>query len=255
MRSTEAIISPKIAPNWQQIADTWIEFATGDRPTRRAERRLATLVFTDIVNSTGNAAIAGDERWHRVLDRHDEIAWGLAERHGGAIVTSTGDGILARFDAPSVGVQFAIDFRRAMQDLDLTIRCGLHSGEIEVRENSDISGSAVNLASRIMDAADNGRIFVSSTVRELLLGGAQEFDDRGPHDLKGFDQPWRGVSAHELNTHRGQTCPNNGGGSRSAASSIAGSVGGPDDNPNPPAEPDSDTSGEVKAETSNSARG
>jgi class 3 adenylate cyclase len=181
----------EVAPNWERIADTWIEFTTGNRPVRRAERRLATLLFTDIVNSTASAAMAGDGQWRRVLDGHDQIAWKLAERHGGAIVKSTGDGILARFETPSAGVQFGSDFRQALHDVDLTIRCGLHSGEIELRDNGDISGTAVNLACRVMEAADNGSIFVSSTVRELVLGGADQFEDRGEHMLKGFDHAWR----------------------------------------------------------------
>jgi pimeloyl-ACP methyl ester carboxylesterase len=181
----------EVAPNWEQIADTWIEFATGHRPVRCAQRRLATIVFTDIVHSTSRAAMVGDGQWRRVLDRHDQIAWKLADGHGGAIVKTTGDGILARFDTPSAGVQFGSDLRQALHDVDLTIRCGLHSGEIELRDNGDVSGTAVNLAARVMDAAADGSIFVSSTVRELLLGGADKFEARGEHVLKGFEHAWR----------------------------------------------------------------
>jgi class 3 adenylate cyclase len=181
----------EVAPNWQEIADTWLEFATGVRPARRAERTLATLLFTDIVNSAASAALAGDRQWRRVLDQHDRIAWKLAGSHGGAIVKSTGDGILARFETPTAAVQFGREFHHALHDVDLTIRCGLHCGEIELRNNGEISGTAVNLAHRVMEAADGGRILVSSTVRELLLGGTDQFEDRGEHELKGFDQPWR----------------------------------------------------------------
>ena len=107
----------EVAPNWQEIADTWLEFATGERPTRHAERRLATVLFTDIVRSTASAVEAGDEAWRHVLDRHDRVAWELIDEHHGAIVKSTGDGILARFDSPSDGVEFGRRFRDAMRDV------------------------------------------------------------------------------------------------------------------------------------------
>jgi class 3 adenylate cyclase len=177
-------------PRWQEIADTWLEFVTGSRPSRQTERRVMTVVFTDIVNSTSRTATTGDGQWRRLLDSHDRIAWEIVDRHRGTIVKSTGDGVLARFDAPSHAIEFSVDFRRELADLGIQIRCGLHTGEVEMRENGDITGTAVNLAARVEQAADDGIILVSSTVRDLLLGGPTHFSDRGEHSLKGFDQPW-----------------------------------------------------------------
>ena len=132
----------------------------------------------------------GDEAWHRLLDRHDGISWDVAARHGGTIVKSTGDGVLVRFDA-------TIDRDRLCRRSPghaavegLRIRCGLHTGEIGSPDNGDITGFAVNLAARIEQACDEGAILVSSTVRDLLQGGAARFEDRGEHQLKGFDSPW-----------------------------------------------------------------
>jgi class 3 adenylate cyclase/pimeloyl-ACP methyl ester carboxylesterase len=178
-------------PGWQDICDLLIEFVVGSRPTRQAERRVQTVVFTDIVGSTPGTAAAGDEAWHRLLDDHDRISWATAGRHRGTIVKSTGDGLLARFDSPSNALAFASEFRQALDPLGLQIRCGLHTGEIEMRDNGDITGIAVNLAARVEQACDDGAIFVSSTVCDLMMGSDAIFDDRGQHTLKGFDRPWR----------------------------------------------------------------
>jgi class 3 adenylate cyclase len=178
-------------PDWRTLVDQFISFVAGSRPSRAAERRVQTVVFTDIVGSTSGAAATGDAAWHRLLDAHDRIAWETVDRHSGSIVKSTGDGVLARFDAPSSAVSFATDLRRALRGVGLQIRCGLHTGEIELRDNGDIAGVAVNLAARVEQACDDGEIFVSSTVCDLLLGGDARFDDRGEHQLKGFDRPWR----------------------------------------------------------------
>jgi class 3 adenylate cyclase/pimeloyl-ACP methyl ester carboxylesterase len=176
--------------HWQHMADAWLEFVTGAVPTRQAERRVVTILFTDIVDSTKKAATVGDGEWRRLLDCHDRIAWELVDRHRGTIVKSTGDGVLARFDAPSQGLEFAVAFRQALAELAIEIRCGLHSGEVEVRDDGDIAGTAVNLAARVEQAADQGVIAVSSTVRDLVLGGDKRFRDYGEHSLKGFDQRW-----------------------------------------------------------------
>jgi class 3 adenylate cyclase len=150
-----------------------------------------TVMFTDIVGSTTQTATIGDGQWRRLLDGHDRLAWELIDRHRGTIVKSTGDGVLARFDSPSCALEFAVDFRRVLAELGVQIRCGVHTGEVEIRENGDIVGTAVNLAARVEQAADDGTILVSSTVRDLLLGGATRFSDEGEHRLHGFDQPWR----------------------------------------------------------------
>ncbi|MHB8467473.1 MAG: adenylate/guanylate cyclase domain-containing protein [Acidimicrobiales bacterium] len=179
------------AEDWSEIVDLVVEFISGLRPERRTERRFATVVFTDIVASTARTAAAGDDDWCDTLDSHDQIAWDTADRHHGTIVKSTGDGLLARFESPSEAVGFASDFRQGLASIDLRVRCGVHTGEIELRESGDITGVAVNLAARVEQTADDGTIFVSSTVREMLLGGDMRFEDRGEHTLKGFDGAWR----------------------------------------------------------------
>ena len=152
---------------------------------------MQTVLFTDIVGSTPGTAAAGDESWHRLLDDHDRMSWDTAGRHSGTIVKSTGDGLLARFDSPSNALAFASEFRQALDAIGLQIRCGLHTGEIELRDNGDVTGIAVNLAARVEQACDDGGIFVSSTVCDLMLGSDATFDDRGDYTLKGFDRPWR----------------------------------------------------------------
>lgn len=178
-------------PSWRDLVDQFIQFVAGSRPERHAERRVQTVVFTDIVGSTSEAAAAGDGDWHRLLDVHDRISWETAGRHDGTIVKSTGDGVLARFDSPSRAITFAGELRDALGVVGLRIRCGLHTGEIELRDNGDITGVAVNLAARIEQACEEGEIFASSTVCDLLLGGTAVFEDRGEHQLKGFERPWR----------------------------------------------------------------
>jgi pimeloyl-ACP methyl ester carboxylesterase len=127
-------------PDWRTPTDQFIDFVAGSRPVREAERRVQTVVFTDLVGSTAGAVAAGDEAWHRLLDAHDRIAWEAVGRHSGSIVKSTGDGVLARFDSPSSALAFATEVRRALDTVGLQIRCGLHTGEIELRDNGDIAG-------------------------------------------------------------------------------------------------------------------
>lgn len=178
-------------PDWRIVVDAHLEFICGSISAPRTERRFATVVFTDIVSSTQRTAQAGDDAWRHTLDSHDRIAWSTADRHAGTIVNTTGDGVVVRFDGPSQALAFARDFRRETESLSLPVRCGMHAGDIEVRADGDITGFAVNLAARVQHAADPGAIFVSSTVRDLLLGGDARFEDRGEHTLRGFDTPWR----------------------------------------------------------------
>jgi class 3 adenylate cyclase/pimeloyl-ACP methyl ester carboxylesterase len=179
------------SPEWRTVVDAHLEFICGSVSAPRIERRFATVVFTDIVGSTQRTSEAGDDEWRHTLDSHDRIAWGTAGRHGGTVVNSTGDGVVVRFEEPSQALAFARDFRREVGSVGVPVRCGMHTGEIEIRPDGDMTGFGVNLAARVQHAADPGAIFVSSTVRDVLLGSDVRFEDRGEHTLKGFDSPWR----------------------------------------------------------------
>ncbi len=180
-----------VMPNWRELMDCWIEFVTGRAPVARSERRFATVLFTDIVDSTARSGEVGDAAWREMLDRHDRIAWQAAGRHAGTLVKNTGDGLLMTFGAPSQAVACATELTRALEDIGLRIRAGLHAGEVVVREDGDVTGLAVNLAARVQQAAVGGALWVSSTVRDLLLGGEWSFTERGEHQLKGIDGAWR----------------------------------------------------------------
>lgn len=177
--------------DWLDAFTPIVEFVSGVPVVRATERRFATIVFTDIVGSSSATVASGDDGWRTILDQHDRLAFALCDEHGGVIVKTTGDGVLARFELPSTGLEFARTFRARTGDLGLRVRAGVHCGEIEIRENRDITGVAVNLAARVEQAAPDGAVFVSPTVRNMMLGGSTVFEDRGEYTLKGFDEPWR----------------------------------------------------------------
>ena len=180
-----------IMPNWRDLDDILIEFATGVPVTRRVNRRFATVLFTDIVGSTRQCAERGDAAWRALLDSHDRIARALVDDHEGRVVKSTGDGLLVTFDTPSQGVACGLALRDALAGIDVEIRAGIHAGEIEVRDDGDVSGIAVNLAARVEQRAADGEFWASSTVRDMMLGGATKFNDAGEHELKGIEGSWR----------------------------------------------------------------
>jgi len=178
-------------PNWRDIADPILEFLTGTMVERTPTRRFATVLFTDIVDSTRQSAAVGDTAWHATIDAHDRLARKLVDRHAGRVVKSTGDGLLVVFDVPSQAVSCGAAMVRELRSIGVDIRAGIHAGEIEVHDDLDISGIAVNLAARVEQAAHDGELWASSTVRDLMLGGAATFEDRGEHTLKGIDGTWR----------------------------------------------------------------
>jgi class 3 adenylate cyclase len=169
-------------------------FLTGVRPVPEPDRILATVLFTDIVGSTGLAAKLGDARWQVLLDEHHRAARRVLERFGGREVKTTGDGVLVTFDGPARAIRCAIALRDAVRELDLEIRAGLHTGEIEVRSD-DISGLAVHIGSRIAALAGTGEVLVSGTVKDLVVGSGITFEDRGLHVLKGVPGEWRVFAA------------------------------------------------------------
>jgi class 3 adenylate cyclase len=168
------------------------EFITGSRPAPEVDinRVLATVLFTDIVDSTPRAAQLGDRRWRELLDAHDRAAEAEIERYRGIMVKSTGDGVLARFDGPARGIQCARAIVEAGDRLDLGVRAGLHVGECELR-GDDVAGIAVHIGARISALAGAGEVYTSSTVRDLVAGSGITFDDRGHHHLKGVPGDWQ----------------------------------------------------------------
>lgn len=180
-----------IMPHWREFIDQSLEFLTGKPVEARSQRKFGTVLFTDIVDSTRQSSAVGDERWHEVLDNHDRITRRLIDDHGGRVVKSTGDGLLAVFETPSQGVECGLALRDGLAAIGLDIRAGVHAGEVEAHESGDISGIAVNLASRVEHAAGAGELWASSTIRDLMLGGSLKFDERGEHALKGIEGMWR----------------------------------------------------------------
>jgi pimeloyl-ACP methyl ester carboxylesterase len=167
------------------------EFVTGHRESSSSEleRVLATVLFTDIVDSTRSAAEMGDQRWRRLLDNHDHLAQQLVEKHRGSLVKSTGDGILATFDGPGRAVRCALAFSTATQQIGLPLRAGLHTGEIELR-GRDIGGIAVHAAARVMAHSASNEVLVSRVVTDLVAGAGLKFSERGSHELRGLPGRW-----------------------------------------------------------------
>jgi pimeloyl-ACP methyl ester carboxylesterase len=167
------------------------EFLTGHRDTGSAdlERILATVMFTDIVDSTRQAAELGDQQWRSRLDQHDALARNTISRHRGVLVKSTGDGVLATFDGPGRAIRCALSLSNAARQIGLPVRTGLHTGEIELR-GSDIGGIAVHAAARVMAQSGPDEVLVSRVVTDLVAGAGLRFSERGSHELKGLPGKW-----------------------------------------------------------------
>jgi class 3 adenylate cyclase len=166
------------------------EFLTGQRHQRPPDRVLATVLFTDIVDSTRRAAELGDQRWRELLQHHDELARAEIASYQGRFVKHTGDGLLATFDGPTRAVECATALTERMPQIGLDIRSGLHTGEC-LRLGDDIGGIAVHIAARIAAKAEAKEVLVSNTVKDLVYGSGITFDDRGAHVLKGVPGEWR----------------------------------------------------------------
>jgi class 3 adenylate cyclase len=166
------------------------EFLTGTRAGPEPERVLATVLFTDIVDSTRTAAELGDHRWRETLEAHQRAVRDELRRHAGREVKSTGDGFLATFDGPARAIRCARAIVGSSDALDVRVRAGLHTGECEVM-GDDIGGIAVHIAARVSGLAGPGEVLVSRTVKDLVAGSGIEFSDRGEHALKGVPDSWR----------------------------------------------------------------
>lgn len=176
--------------NTDQMVDEVEEFLTGARSVPEPDRVLASVLFTDIVDSTRRAAELGDNAWRLLLNQHDALAERQIERHGGRLVKTTGDGVLATFDGPGRSVRCALSISDGAQALGIELRAGVHTGEVELR-GDDIAGLGVNIAARIEAIAQPGEVLVSRTVTDLVAGSGLEFDDRGEHNLKGVPGRWQ----------------------------------------------------------------
>jgi class 3 adenylate cyclase len=172
-------------PSFQEIA----EFLTGQQPEVADDRVLATVLFTDIVDSTRRAAEMGDRDWHALLDAHDAVVRSQLNRFRGREVNTAGDGFLAMFDGPQRAIRCAMAIRDAVQALGIEVRAGLHTGECEVR-GDDIGGIGVHIGARVSALAGPNEVLVSSTLRDLVIGSGLEFEERGTHELKGVPGEW-----------------------------------------------------------------
>lgn len=173
------------------LLDALEEFLTGAPPRGDAapDRTLATVLFTDIVDSTRRAAELGDGDWRRVLDRYNRVAAEVVERYRGRLVKSLGDGHLATFDGPARGIRCALALIEATRGLGIELRAGLHTGEIELLDG-DVGGIGVHIGARVAALAGAEEVLVSSTVADLVVGSGIRFKPHGQHELKGVPSPW-----------------------------------------------------------------
>jgi class 3 adenylate cyclase len=174
---------------WRDSFQVIAEFLTGHQADVADDRVLATVLFTDIVDSTRRAAEIGDRDWHALLDAHDAVVRSQLARFRGREVNTSGDGFLAMFDGPQRAIRCAMAIRDAVQALGIEVRAGLHTGECEVR-GDDIGGIAVHIGARVSALAGPNDVLVSGTLRDLVIGSGLKFDDRGAHELKGVPGEW-----------------------------------------------------------------
>jgi class 3 adenylate cyclase len=172
------------------IVDEIEEFLTGTRQTPEPTRVLATVLFTDMVESTSRAVQLGDARWRALMSDHDRLIRAELSRFRGHEVRTTGDGFLATFDGPARAVQCAGAIAERVHELGIQVRSGLHTGEIEIVEGG-IAGIAVHIAARVASLAGADEIFVSSTVKDLVAGSGLAFAEHGTFELKGVPGSWR----------------------------------------------------------------
>jgi class 3 adenylate cyclase len=175
---------------WRSSFQEIAEFLTGHQANVPDDQVLATVLFTDIVDSTRRAADMGDRDWHALLDAHDAVVRSQLARFRGREVSTSGDSFLAMFDGPQRAIRCAMAIRDAVQVLGIQVRAGLHTGECEVR-GDDIGGIAVHIGARVSGLAGPNDVLVSSTLRDLVIGSGLKFAERGTYELKGVPGEWR----------------------------------------------------------------
>jgi pimeloyl-ACP methyl ester carboxylesterase len=181
--------APWVGPDRELALDEIEEFLTGVRPGPKADRVLATVLFTDIVDSTKLATEIGDSRWRELLERHQDLVRRHLERFRGREIKTTGDGFLATFDGPTSAVECAEAIVAGAPSLGIEVRAGMHTGEVELI-GDDVGGIAVHVAARISALAEGSTVLVSRTVRDLVIGSGIEFDPCGRRALKGVPDEW-----------------------------------------------------------------
>jgi pimeloyl-ACP methyl ester carboxylesterase len=176
---------PAVEPD--EIVDEIQEFLTGTRPAPVSDRVLATVLFTDLVGSTEKADSIGDAAWAALVSAHHAAVRRELGRFSGVEIDTAGDGFFATFDGPARAIRCALGIREALGELDLEVRAGVHTGEVERPPNDKPRGIAVHVGARIMALAGADEVLVSSTTRDLVEGSGLEFEDRGEHRLKGIE--------------------------------------------------------------------
>jgi len=181
-------------PAWQRFVNEVYGFLGLDSEPElsshpESRRTLAAILFTDIVASTELIAQRGDQEWMRILHEHNTLIRRELARFKGVEVETTGDGFLATFENLTVAIQCAKSIIRGVNELGISVRCGLHSGEVEFTEEG-IGGIGVHTAARVVAMADSDEILVTSTVRDLVAGSGFQFEDRGIYKLKGVPGEW-----------------------------------------------------------------
>jgi len=176
------------------IAEEIRQFMGVAPATVETDRVLATVMFTDIVDSTRKAEASGDRSWRTTLEAHHAAVRSQLQRHRGREVKTTGDGFLALFDGPARAVRCAQEIVRAVRPLDIEVRAGVHTGEVEMI-GDDVGGIAVHIAARVAARAHASEVLASNTVKDLVAGAGLRFADQGMAELKGLSEPMRLFSA------------------------------------------------------------
>ncbi len=171
------------------LVDEVAAFVTGDRPIREPDRVLLTILFTDLVGSTGRVAELGDLRWRELLEQHNEVVRRLLARYDGREIDRAGDGFLVTFDGPARAVRCALAIVAELAALNLDVRAGVHTGEVELVEEG-IGGIAVHIGARVAALGTAGEVLVTRTVKDLTAGSRIEFQERGVHALRGVPGDW-----------------------------------------------------------------
>lgn len=186
----EAPGSSFYVPAESERQNAWAEFIVGGPAALSHENKLLTMLFTDVVGSTKQAAEVGDSRWARIMGDLDTYVSQRAETYRGRVVKQTGDGHLIAFDLPRDAIRAAREIALGVHVLGVEVRCGVHTGEVELLPDGDLGGIAVHAAARVCDTASPHQVLVSRTVADLAAGSDFRFEDRGTHDLKGVPGSW-----------------------------------------------------------------